>query len=86
MARVEHLGQDRQLGARLTRFAQSTVGSLEVGGDLQQLSRHLHRGDEHLHLSPTPLREAAKLSALERSLGVARERVTPSVRRNGAKP
>ena len=86
VARVEHFGQCRQRGARSTRFGQNSVGTLEVGGDLRQLSRHLHRGDQDLHLTPTPVWDAAKLSALERSLGVARERVTPSVRRKGAGP
>ena len=86
VARVEHLGQGRQHGARSTRFAQNSVGSLEVCGDLGQLSRHLHCGDQDLHITSTSARQAAKLSVLERSLGFARERVTPSVRRKGARP
>ena len=49
--------------ARLASF-RSSVCTLEVRGDLRQLSRHLHRGDQHLHKRSTPFRETAVLSAL----------------------
>ena len=76
-----------QLGPGPARFFQECVGAVEVGGAPRQFGRHLDRGGQDLHSSsPTRIRRGAESFSLVCGRGVARGRVTPSVRRNGARP
>ena len=86
VACVEHLRQDRELGPRPVGLAQEIVGDLEVGGSLQQLGGHLHRGDHDLHGDITPVRVAAAIPAHGRTAAVVPGLATPSVNKKGAGP